>query len=756
MVNVSDFIKEKAKALADYLGIDKKDLRYNSIGETDYFVTPDGDEFIVCSDEEATKLAKEQIQNIIDDIGINSFSPDFVQTIMDREYVDKDWFEDAQKESNEYYANDIEGETYQTTYANRLIDEMVDAGILSEDDLTEDGEVKDDIDMDEKKEEFVDYLNNQYDDPVEWYRDNFGDIEFNQTVTGQGLLDYDAVADEVIEWDGRGPTLSSYDGEERELDNGFFAYKYDEGADNDYRTWDEIDFSEETTESLKEGKKQLNEGPGAGYTIEAEVVLDKINSLKLTKVTDLKEGYYGGFVVYADFDCDIDASAHDVKFNSSYYGNSLEGPEAVKVTKISMNFGIDPFGSVDDKEEYSKKMATVTVDNVSQYIDTSDLAYNVEGSRVTTKYVYGGGYVHSTYDGTISTLEEGVINSDNYIEEVGAMEAKLTDENTVQYIDKVVLGDTQFSTYELADKDGDLLYGVSFDNFDDAVEYAKEHEEVAEIIRFDWEEYVDGSTDYIDTETVWERDDYMDESLKEAVSSEYDDLFQGMLELMEFTVVKSKHPDDGKYALYDMQGANLGGIEDDSFDSAMQMVDRMDAYIDDYFLRPIEEIAEESKIEIPDDVSTVEDFVKWYNQHKDEKEFKEAFSQSDWDFKVLDMIANHIDEVDLDKVYDKYYKDDDIDESLNEGILDKIKQIINGGKANKQKAFDDISDILLDDTYSAKPDRNVNRIRVDEDTVKLKNGKYANVGDDGKVDSGTFNTKKEADAQRKAMFANKK
>lgn len=43
---------------------------------------------------------------------------------------------------------------------------------------------------------------------------------------------------------------------------------------------------------------------------------------------------------------------------------------------------------------------------------------------------------------------------------------------------------------------------------------------------------------------------------------------------------------------------------------------------------------------------------------------------------------------------------------------------------------------------------------VTEDTVKLKDGKRTNVGDDGKVDSGKFKTKKEADAQRKAMFAN--
>lgn len=42
---------------------------------------------------------------------------------------------------------------------------------------------------------------------------------------------------------------------------------------------------------------------------------------------------------------------------------------------------------------------------------------------------------------------------------------------------------------------------------------------------------------------------------------------------------------------------------------------------------------------------------------------------------------------------------------------------------------------------------------LNEDTVK-RNGKWVNVGKDGKANSGKFTTKKEADAQRKAMFAN--
>lgn len=44
--------------------------------------------------------------------------------------------------------------------------------------------------------------------------------------------------------------------------------------------------------------------------------------------------------------------------------------------------------------------------------------------------------------------------------------------------------------------------------------------------------------------------------------------------------------------------------------------------------------------------------------------------------------------------------------------------------------------------------------KANEDTEKLKDGKWANVGKDGKADSGTFKTKKEADAQRRAIWVN--
>lgn len=93
---------------------------------------------------------------------------------------------------------------------------------------------------------------------------------------------------------------------------------------------------------------------------------------------------------------------------------------------------------------------------------------------------------------------------------------------------------------------------------------------------------------------------------------------------------------------------------------------------------------------------------------------------------------------------------DDTDVDLNEiwdvKNIDSMKESLKENSAfrrfNKRKAAYRLSPSNLDENN-----------RIIEDTKKLKNGKWANVGKDGKVDSGTFKTKKQADAQRKAMFA---
>lgn len=73
------------------------------------------------------------------------------------------WFEDAMNESNEFYIDDIRNESASNTYdyESRLEEEMADAEC-------------------ETEEDYLDYLNSQWDDPIEWYVDHFGAEDFGK------------------------------------------------------------------------------------------------------------------------------------------------------------------------------------------------------------------------------------------------------------------------------------------------------------------------------------------------------------------------------------------------------------------------------------------------------------------------------------------------------------------------------------------------------------------------------------------------
>lgn len=111
----------------------------------------------------------------------------------------------------------------------------------------------------------------------------------------------------------------------------------------------------------------------------------------------------------------------------------------------------------------------------------------------------------------------------------------------------------------------------------------------------------------------------------------YEELFDEFLALTEFRLLKHK---DGTFSLKDQQRANLGNIEDDRFETASEVLDRMDVYIQDYLIRDIEDALDEKSIEI--------DCV-WGEYGK----YRDVIPDYKFDFDLLDMIINHSNEVDL-------------------------------------------------------------------------------------------------------------
>lgn len=229
-LNLEQRDNEKLEQLAEYLGVSKnkidfqeneRDSKYNE------FIVKGEGTFYVMTEEESREAVYDNVEGVFDDLGLESFTPSFQETILS-DYLKDGWFEDVCKEYYESYASDIQEETGRDfEYGNRLNDECVEHKLIDPEDIV-DGEY-------EGEEDLVELLSNylyedvleHYSSYAEWYRFDFGTESLNHAISeGYVDLDMDGIVDECIEVDGYGHFIASYDGETIELKN-FYAYKID-------------------------------------------------------------------------------------------------------------------------------------------------------------------------------------------------------------------------------------------------------------------------------------------------------------------------------------------------------------------------------------------------------------------------------------------------------------------------------------------------------------------------------------------------
>lgn len=179
------------------------------------------------TEDEADAAFYDYEMDLIDDIGIEGFTPSFQKRILS-EFVKDGWFESAFREMYENYAYDISDE-YDFDFGDRLVSECYDAGVIDDDDF----DVNEDGDTDytscaltesDLVERLVDYLVDSIDDYAEEFRFQLGDEAFDDAVKRYNLVDWDAVIEETKELDGRGSMLAGYDGKELEWDD-YYIYR---------------------------------------------------------------------------------------------------------------------------------------------------------------------------------------------------------------------------------------------------------------------------------------------------------------------------------------------------------------------------------------------------------------------------------------------------------------------------------------------------------------------------------------------------
>ena len=185
-----DDSKKTATIRKLFVGITNNDELYflgvGDRGSQDFSIY--GDTVMKVSESSAEQYTKDRIRDYFEmDEGLSNIN---VLNYLDDSA--ESFFDDYQEESNRYYAQDILGESADG-YPNRLAEELVERGIVDEEDAQ-----KDDFDAEDYIDEFVEDMNNQ-EDSIEWYRINYGEEEFAEVVRNNNLIDIDEVVDD-IDW----------------------------------------------------------------------------------------------------------------------------------------------------------------------------------------------------------------------------------------------------------------------------------------------------------------------------------------------------------------------------------------------------------------------------------------------------------------------------------------------------------------------------------------------------------------------------
>jgi hypothetical protein len=216
-VDDEDWIEE---SLIDLQNTVKNDnLIVDNSDSSSYTATNGSDEYLVFKTEDnAREVAIERVKEDLTE------NPQYFSKSWLSEYVDgESFFTDMYNEWNEGYVNDIESED-SDEYANRLIEEMVDNGIISREEAKED-----DFDAEYYKNDYTELLtSNQIDEGnggLDYYISNFGEEEAFKVVLNNNLINVEDASENAIDTDGIAHFISSYDGKQINLSNGHVAYR---------------------------------------------------------------------------------------------------------------------------------------------------------------------------------------------------------------------------------------------------------------------------------------------------------------------------------------------------------------------------------------------------------------------------------------------------------------------------------------------------------------------------------------------------
>ena len=197
----------------------------------------DNEIYAVGTDDEAIETAKNVVKDLLDDVGLDGFNPNFVGNYIDFDAFEgylKEFFEEDVYGNPEVYLDESQRELSfeQEKKINELEAEWEslnekESETEDEDEIQEIidriDEIKDEIeeikenpegDFDEDAiEDVLDRLVGEHSqDPQNFYGTFYGDGDYSKFLIRNGLIDLDELIEGVVDTDGVGHSLNSYDG----------------------------------------------------------------------------------------------------------------------------------------------------------------------------------------------------------------------------------------------------------------------------------------------------------------------------------------------------------------------------------------------------------------------------------------------------------------------------------------------------------------------------------------------------------------
>ena len=222
--------------------------QYGHYGLTQFENILDGTEWAVGNESEMEEASREAVESLIDDIGIEGFNPSFIENHIDEDGVEsyiRDFFNHDVYDSPESYLDDDDKEisSSQKQEIAELRQEEIELDTerdeLNSDDFEEDYieqrtseietrllEIQDEIeeinnnpdgDYDEEAiEKAIDDKVSEYTGNIESFVSNFIGIDYVQWIRDHDFIDKDAFIESIVDADGYGISLNSYDGDVNE------------------------------------------------------------------------------------------------------------------------------------------------------------------------------------------------------------------------------------------------------------------------------------------------------------------------------------------------------------------------------------------------------------------------------------------------------------------------------------------------------------------------------------------------------------